>query len=135
MTRIQKSLIGVLLLTLGLLTYHYQKGVDLYENHSTTTGKYIRYHRGVKTGGGLEFSYTVDGKSYKEMCCQHLPTACETGLMGNEEALRQYTFIVAYDKTDHSNAELLVVQSQYDRFELTVPKELKEVIEIISKCE
>ncbi|MEL6669729.1 MAG: hypothetical protein AAFO91_11670 [Bacteroidota bacterium] len=135
MNKIKIAFAGSILLMIILVAKYFQKRNSLYANSKFTTGEYINYNVGVKTGGGLKFSYLIDGEAYEDICCQHLPTKCERYLMGNEDALRQYTFPVAYDATDPSNAELLVVQSQYDRYELDVPDEIEEIIRIISTCE
>ena len=135
MTGIQKAFVLVLFLMASMVVYHLKKGRDLTSNRKTTLGEYIKYHQGVKTGGGLEFTYEIDGRLYSDICCQHLPTACEQGLMANEAALRQYLFTVVYDSTDITNAELLVTRSQYYSFNVEVPENLSDLIEIISVCE
>ena len=135
MNNIQKAFTGVVILMIGLVIFYFQKRSSLLANPEFTTGRYLNYYKGVKTGGGLEFSYSVNGIEYKEICCQHLPTKCENGLMANQVALRQYTFPVVYDVTDPSNAELLVVKSQYERFKIEIPDSIAEIISIISICE
>jgi hypothetical protein len=117
------------------LTYHKYKSTSLDKNTIYTTGKFIQYSRGVKTGGGVAFEYKVGEKSYRETCCQYFSNACENEIVLYSSELRKGTFPVVYDSENPSNAELLLLESQYLRFNIPVERESMRLISEVYLCD
>ena len=123
----------VLIIIVGIGITYVRKQAIL-ENHELTTGYYLEILRGVKTGGGIKFSYFIDGARYVELC-QAPKVSCERILRANKDVLKRIQFPVVYEVDNPGHSEILLFASQYEKYNLAVPDSLFEVVAQLSSCE
>lgn len=133
--RSSKFYIACTLMIALFLTYHKYKATNLDRNTLSTTGKFIKYSRGVKTGGGVAFEYKVGGESYRETCCQYFSNTCENKIILYSTELKKRTFPVVYDSADPSNSEILLLESQYLRFNIPLETDNRRLISAVYLCD
>lgn len=135
MNRTQKLFLAIVgILILSAIAYSaFQQGA-LRNDYEVTSGRYLDFFRGVKTGGGVQFSYLVEGRKYKEIG-ESPPPRCQDNLFAFERTLRQIHLPVVYQRNNPRNAEILLFASQYKYFDISIPDSLFQLIVQISSCE
>ena len=125
------------LLTFVLFTALFFKGKfkkkRLFHNMKVSYGYVIKVRSGVVTGGGIQYIFVDNRTKYKQL----MPwgVECEQKVRSMLSQINNIKFPIAYDSKDPSNSEILLFRSQYEKYGLEIPKELKEIVEEISKCE
>ncbi len=134
MPRLTKALLILvaLLVTVTLLLTG-RRGQALHENFAVTTGSVLRWLPQAKGGGKVEFTYTVEGIRYTELCSVPLPR-CPLAVNVRGVEYRDTRFLVAYQPRSPDNAELLLHPSQYRRYGMAVPDSLREVMARLASC-
>jgi hypothetical protein len=60
---------------------------------------------------------------------------CEKYIKRKLGEIKRIKFPIVYDASEVENAEILLFKSQYEKYGLDIPEELKEVIGELSECE
>ena len=106
---------------------------NLLNNYEQTSGYIIKINPGVKTGGGVQFKYS--NKSTKYNLLMPSSSGCKKMINKNLTKLRKLVFPIVYHPKDIMNAEILLFESQYIKYKVEIPKDLKEIVEMLSDCE
>ena len=97
------------------------------------SGQIINITTGGYTGGGLTYTFNIDGQKYKRT--MSFNGRCENLMLRSLSRLKKNKFQIIFQTGFPENSRILLLKSQYEKYGLEVPKELKEIVEEISKCE
>ena len=106
---------------------------SLRNNLSYSQGYVTKVLPGGVTGGGIQFKFAEKRTKYFQSVS--IGVECEYKIKSMLPEIKKIKFPIAFDSLNASNSEILLLKSQYEKYGLEVPKELKEIVEEISKCE
>ena len=119
-------------LVLIVLVFHYTKEKKLTREFKQSFGVVHKVVDG-KNGGGIHFTYKEFNGDYKPLTWNG--SDCNEIVRRDLVILQKYKFPVVYLSSDHTNAEILLFESQYKRFGLDIPEELINIVSELSICE
>ena len=122
----------ILLAAIALAINHVKES-DLASDFSVTSGHYVGFSRGVKTGGGIRFSYLVGGQRYVEKC-KSPSVSCQKNLFLYDKILKSKSWVVLYERGNPENSEILIFLDQYKKYGLEVPDSLYREVRLLSDC-
>lgn len=126
---------GFLVIGTIAISRHEIKKSELYKNGSITSGKIIGTKSIGKTGRGIEYHYIVNGIFYSKISKITILPMCREQAINIIKKLKKYDFEVLYDPKNPELSDLLLLKSQYLRFQRQEPPVLTEIIAELSECE
>lgn len=105
----------------------------LLNNFEQSQGTILKIYFGGKGPTGIKF--TFDGIKSSNKPILSCSISCKEEVRKRLKELQKYKFPVVYLPSHHINAEILLFESQYKKYDIEMPKELEEIIAELSICE
>ena len=111
-----------------------RKNAQLVNNYAIELNSgYVTTINSSAGGRGVIFDYLKNDSKYRLRLS--VAPNCRKLSQKHLQKIQRYKFPVAYSKKNPSNAQILLFQSQYDLFNFEVPKNLRQIVELLSQCE
>ena len=123
----------ILLGILAVLWRHRQDRLLESDHELLNNGLIVNVTSGGYTGGGVTFSVYLDEKKYENT--MPFPWKCEDLILMSLSYFQKRKYQVVFQKGFPQNSKILLLKSQYEKYGLDIPEELKGLISELSECE
>ena len=106
---------------------------QLNKTYSHSSGKIIKLNSGGPSGS-IHFKFKENEKSKLNNTMTITWQSCRSIIRQEMKTLQQLEFPVVYSKNNFDNAEILFFEDQYEKFEIEIPSEIREIVRTLSSC-
>jgi hypothetical protein len=106
---------------------------DLEQSFEVTSG-WVIGKSGSKNGDTIDYYFKLDGREIDGRSIGG-GILCQRYAKNRVRLIKGLLMPIVYERGDPENNRLLLFKSEYAKFRVAVPEELREVVEEMSKCE